>query len=74
MKKIICLVVLLVFSSGCMKAIENTTGIELTKNIDPVMEIEMDMVFIDELAAITKLNQIILDGCPFPWKIRGPCC
>ena len=73
MKKIICLVVLLVFSSGCMKAIENTTGIELTKNINPVMEIEMDMVFIDELAAITKLNQIILDRMPIsledPWPV-----
>ena len=73
MKKIVCLLLVLLFSSGCMKAIEDTTGLELTKNINPVMEIEMDMVFLDELAAITKLNQIILDRMPIslddPWPV-----
>lgn len=73
MKNFICLLVSLFLLSGCMKLIANTTGIELSKNINPIMEIEMDLVFLDELAAITKLNQIILDRMPIslddPWPI-----
>jgi hypothetical protein len=56
-----------------MKAIENATGIGLSKNTNPVMEIEIDLVFLDELAAITKLNQIILERMPIslddPWPV-----
>lgn len=76
MKNFTCLfAALLLFSlllfSGCMKVIESATGIEITKNTNPVMELEMDLVFLDELAALTKLNQIILDRVPIslndPW-------
>ncbi|MBW2707836.1 MAG: hypothetical protein JRD04_00890 [Deltaproteobacteria bacterium] len=73
MKKIICLLLTLFLFSGCMKVIENATGINLSKHTNPVMEIEMDLVFLDELAAITKLNQIILDRMPIsledPWPV-----
>lgn len=73
MKNFICLLVSLFLLSGCMKAIENATGIELSKNTNPVMEVEMDLVFLDELAAFTKLNQIILDRMPIslddPWPL-----
>ena len=62
---------LLFVFSGCMKAIESATGIEITQNTNPVMELEMDLVFLDELAALTKLNQIILERVPIsledPW-------
>ena len=76
MKNLTCLfMALLLFSlllfSGCMKVIESATGIEITKNTNPVMELEMDLVFLDELAALTKLNQIILERVPIslddPW-------
>ena len=71
MKKVIWVFMALFFLSGCMKAIENVTGIEITKNTNPVMELEMDLVFLDELAALTKLNQIILERVPIslgdPW-------
>lgn len=73
MKNLIYLLLSLFLLSGCMKAIENATGIELSKNTNPVMEIEMDLVFLDELAAVTKLNQIILDRMPIslddPWPV-----
>lgn len=71
MKKFIGILILLLLSSGCMKAIESATGLEITQNTDPVMELEMDLVFLDELAALTKLNQIILERLPVsledPW-------
>ena len=55
------LIVALFVLPGCMKAIEGATGIQITQNTNPVMELEMDLVFLDELAALTKLNQIILE-------------
>ncbi|MCD6293687.1 MAG: hypothetical protein J7M20_01925 [Deltaproteobacteria bacterium] len=64
MKNFICLLLVLFLMSGYMKAIERATGLELSKNTNPVMEIEMDLVFLDQLAAFTKLNQIILDRMP----------
>ncbi|EFK06884.1 conserved hypothetical protein [delta proteobacterium NaphS2] len=64
MKKMILLFMTVFILSGCMKAIESATGIEITKNTNPVMEMEMDLVFLDELAALTKLNQIILERIP----------
>jgi hypothetical protein len=71
MKNIIWVFLVLFVLSGCMKAIESATGIEITKNTNPVMELEMDLVFLDELAALTKLNQIILERVPIslddPW-------
>ncbi len=71
MKNCTCLFMVLLLFSGCMKIIESTTGIEITKNTNPVMELEMDLVFLDELAALTKLNQIILERVPIslndPW-------
>ncbi len=71
MKKIIWVFAALFVLSGCMKAIESATGIQITQNTNPVMELEMDLVFLDELAALTKLNQIILERVPIslddPW-------
>jgi hypothetical protein len=71
MRKIIFVFMSLLVLTGCMKAIENVTGIEITQNTNPVMELEMDLVFLDELAALTKLNQIILNRVPIsledPW-------
>ena len=71
MKKMVWLFMALFVLSGCMKVIESATGIEITKNTNPVMELEMDLVFLDELAALTKLNQIILERVPIslddPW-------
>lgn len=71
MQKMVWLFMALFVLSGCMKAIESVTGIEITKNTNPVMELEMDLVFLDELAALTKLNQIILERVPIslddPW-------
>ena len=71
MRKIITILSFLFLLPGCMKAIEIATGIELTKNMNPVMELEMDLVFLDEIAAFTKLNQIILERVPIslddPW-------
>ncbi|MEJ2589759.1 MAG: hypothetical protein P8165_19700, partial [Deltaproteobacteria bacterium] len=65
---LLCLVLL---TSGCVKAIEHATGLELSKNMNPVMELEMDLVFLDEIAAYTKLNQMILERVPIsmddPW-------
>jgi hypothetical protein len=59
------------FLSGCMYAIEQATGIQLSKNMNPVMELEMDVVFLDEIAAFTKLNEMILERMPVsmsdPW-------
>lgn len=70
-KKLVLLLTAVFFLTGCMKAIERATGIEITKNTNPVMELEMDLVFLDELAALTKLNQIILERVPIsmddPW-------
>ena len=71
MKKVYWLLLILFALSGCMKAIESATGIQITQNTNPVMELEMDLVFLDELAALTKLNQIILERVPIsledPW-------
>ena len=71
MKKISIVLFFLFLLPGCMKAIEMATGLELTKHLNPVMELEMDLVFLDEIAAFTKLNQIILERTPIslddPW-------
>jgi hypothetical protein len=71
MRKIITILSFLILLPGCMKAIEIATGIQLTKHLNPVMELEMDLVFLDEIAAFTKLNQIILERVPIslddPW-------
>jgi hypothetical protein len=71
MKRILFLLCCLPFVSGCMYAIEQATGIQLSKNMNPVMELEMDLVFLDEIAAFTKLNEIILERIPVsmsdPW-------
>ena len=71
MKKMVCLLMMLFVLPGCMKVIESATGIEITQNTNPVMELEMDLVFLDELAALTKLSQIILERVPIslddPW-------
>ncbi len=71
MRKIALVLCLLFLLPGCMKAIEMATGLELTKHLNPVMELEMDLVFLDEIAAFTKLNQIILKRVPVslddPW-------
>ena len=71
MRKIALILCLLFILPGCMKAIEMATGLELTKHLNPVMELEMDLVFLDEIAAFTKLNQIILKRVPIslddPW-------
>ena len=71
MKMMLWLIVALFVLPGCMKAIEGATGIQITQNTNPVMELEMDLVFLDELAALTKLNQIILERVPIslsdPW-------
>ncbi len=71
MKKVAVLLSFLLLLPGCMKAIEMATGLELTKHLNPVMELEMDLVFLDEIAAFTKLNQIILERTPIslddPW-------
>ena len=71
MKQVIWLLGIMFALSGCMKAIESATGIQITQHTNPVMELEMDLVFLDELAALTKLNQIILERVPIslndPW-------
>ena len=71
MKKIALILFFLFPLIGCMKAIEMATGLELTKHLNPVMEMEMDLVFLDEIAAFTKLNQVILKRIPVslddPW-------
>lgn len=70
-KKILCLLTILLLSAGCMQAIEQATGLQLSKAVNPVMELEMDLVFLDEIAAMTKLNQMLLDRVPIsledPW-------
>jgi len=54
-----------------MHAIEQATGIQVTKAVNPAMELEMDLVFLDEIAAMTKLNQLLLERMPVsiedPW-------
>ena len=71
MKRILFLLCCLPFVSGCMYAIEQATGIQLSKNMNPVMELEMDLVFLDEISAFTKVNEIILERLPVsmsdPW-------
>ena len=71
MRKILFILIILLLLPGCMKAIEIATGLELTKHLNPVMELEMDLVFLDEIAAFTKLNQMILERVPIslddPW-------
>ena len=71
MKKIFCIISVLFLSTGCLKAIEQATGIELSKAVNPAMELEMDLVFLDEIAAMTKLNQLLLERMPVsmedPW-------
>jgi hypothetical protein len=71
MKRMVWLFLPLLVLTGCMKAIESATGLQITQNTNPVMELEMDLVFLDELAALTKLNQIILERVPIsmddPW-------
>lgn len=71
MRKMLLLLCLVLLTSGCVKAIEHATGLELSKNMNPVMELEMDLVFLDEIAAYTKLNQMILERVPIsmddPW-------
>ncbi len=72
MQNFTCLFMALLLFSGCMKFIEGTTGIEISKNTNPVMEMEMDLVFLDELAALTKLNQIILERVPISLDDQWP--
>jgi len=74
MKRILslfCLLCFLPLFPGCMYAIEQATGIQISKNMNPIMELEMDLVFLDEIAAFTKLNEMILDRVPVsiadPW-------
>ncbi len=71
MKRILCLLTILVLLTGCMQAIEQTTGIQVSKAVNPVMELEMDLVFLDEITATTKLNQMLLNRMPIsledPW-------
>lgn len=71
MKKTLCLICILVAMTGCLQAIEQTTGIQVSKAVNPVMELEMDLVFLDEITAMTKLNQMLLDRVPIsledPW-------
>jgi len=72
MKKLLCLLSLLMLTTGCMHAIEQMTGIKVSEAINPVMELEMDLVFLDELAAMTKVNQMLLKRIPIsledPWS------
>lgn len=71
MKKIFCTLSMLLLLTGCIKAIEQATGIEVSKAVNPAMELEMDLVFLDEIAAMTKLNQLLLERMPVsmedPW-------
>jgi hypothetical protein len=71
MKKILCLIFSLLMFAGCIKAIEHATGINLSAGINPVMELEMDLVFLDEIAVFAKVNQLLLDRMPVsledPW-------
>ena len=71
MKKIPVLFLSLLLMTGCMHAIEQATGIQVTKAVNPAMELEMDLVFLDEIAAMTKLNQLLLERMPVsiedPW-------
>ena len=71
MKRILCILSILLLLTGCLKAIEQLTGIQVTKAVNPAMELEMDLVFLDEIAAMTKLNQLLLKRMPVsledPW-------
>ena len=71
MKKIIFILSILLILTGCIKAIEQATGIQVSKAVNPAMELEMDLVFLDEIAAMTKLNQLLLKRMPVsledPW-------
>jgi uncharacterized protein YpuA (DUF1002 family) len=46
MKHVFWLLMIFFALSGCMKAIESATGIQITQNTNPVMELEMDLVFL----------------------------
>jgi len=72
MKNILLLLCMVLLASGCVKAIEQATGLELSKNMNPVMELEMDLVFLDEIAAYTKLNQMILERVPISMDDAWP--
>ncbi len=39
---------------------------------NPIMELEIDLVFLDELAALTKLNQTILERMPVSLEDKWP--
>jgi len=71
MKKILCILSILLLLTGCIRAIEQVTGIPVSKAVNPAMELEMDLVFLDEIAAMTKLNQLLLERLPVsledPW-------
>jgi len=70
-KGVLLVLCVILLTPGCMRAIEQATGLELSKNMNPVMELEMDLVFLDEIAAYTKLNEMILERVPIsmddPW-------
>jgi hypothetical protein len=74
MIKRLCLAVLLLavvplVLSGCATAIAQHTG-KIPTN--PLVEVEIDLVFIEELSAMIKLNETILERIPISLEDRWP--
>ena len=61
MKRSLCVFLVLMSLTACMQAIGNVTGTDFSRVANPVMELEMNLVFLDGISALTKMNQIILE-------------
>jgi hypothetical protein len=75
------IVILLVFflggcATGGMMTVGNVAnylgGENAAKNKNPLIEAEVDITLVDELAAIVKLNQIMLELMPISYDYHFP--
>lgn len=69
MKRICPILLIFFFLTGCATMLMEKGG-KLPTN--PIMELEIDLVFLDELAAMTKLNQIMLERMPVSLEDKWP--
>ncbi len=79
-KRPLSLIVLILFMGGCattgMMTVGNIAnylgGKEAAQNKNPLIEAETDITLVDELAAIVKLNQVMLSRMPISYGDKWP--
>lgn len=73
-------ILIIFFLSGCatsgMMTVGNIANVmcgeEGAKNKNPLIEMELNLALLDEVAAMVKLNQIILERMPISYEDKWP--